>query len=69
MRNKLLEILEDPQFARLTAEKVEYLQKHHGYQITGFVLCHPETGERCVVEKSACRYLSNDGIWNLMHGN
>lgn len=51
MENKLIEILEDPKSARLTAKKVKYLQKQHGYQITGFVLCDPETGERYIVER------------------
>ena len=38
-----------------------------GHQLTGFILCHPETGERCLVEMSACRWLTRDESWKLMH--
>lgn len=41
--------------------------KRDGYNITGFVLCHPVTGNRCIVEMSACRWLTNDEMWWLMH--
>ena len=63
----LLAGLGDVQAARLTAEKSETVQKRDGYQITGFVLCHPETGARCIVEMSACRWLSKEESWWLMH--
>lgn len=63
----LLAVLGDAPAARLTAEKSETVQKRDGYRITGFVLHHPETGERCIVEMSAVRWLSKEESWWLMH--
>ena len=37
-----------------------------GYELTGFVLRHPDTGEMCIVEQSAVRWIGKDEAWNLM---
>ena len=63
----LLAVLRDAPAAGLTAEKSTVVMKRNGYNITGFVLCHPETGNRCIVEMSACRWLTKDESWWLMH--
>jgi hypothetical protein len=63
----LLAVLGDAQAASLTANKTETIQTRDGYRVTGFVLCHPETGARCLVEMSAVRWLSKDESWWLMH--
>lgn len=63
----LVAVLGDVQAARLTADKTATVVRRDGYQITGFVLCHPETGNRCIIEMSACRWLTNEESWWLMH--
>ena len=63
----LLAVLRDACAADLTAEKSAVVMKRDGYNITGFVLCHPVTGNRCIVEMSACRWLTKDESWWLMH--
>lgn len=63
----LLAVLRDVQSADLTAMKAASIIKRSGHKITGFVVCHPETGERCIVEMSACRWLTNAEMWWLMH--
>jgi len=63
----LLAVLRDAQDADLTAMKTASIIHRSGHQITGFVVCHPETNERCIVEMSACRWLTNDEMWWLMH--
>lgn len=63
----LLAVLRDAFAADLTAEKSAVVMKRDGYNITGFVLCHPVTGNRCIVEMSACRWLTKDESWWLMH--
>lgn len=39
-----------------------------GYQPSGIVLCHPKTGERCIVEMGCVRWMSKNDAWTLMHG-
>lgn len=51
---------------RLTTNKTRILMDK-GYEISGFVLMHPKTGERQIVELSAVRKLTNDEMWSLMH--
>lgn len=63
----LLAVLRDAQSADLTAMKAASIIKRSGHKITGFVVCHPETGERCIVEMSACRWLTNAEMRWLMH--
>ena len=63
----LLAVLGDAQAATLTAKKTDTVQRRDGYRVTGFVLCHPETGSRCIVEMSAVRWLSKGESWWLMH--
>jgi hypothetical protein len=63
----LLAVLRDAQSADLTAMKTASIINRSGHKITGFVVCHPETHERCVVEMSACRWLTNEEMWWLMH--
>ena len=52
---------------QLTCEKTATVAKRDGHQITGFILCHPQTGERAIVELSTVRWLSKDHAWKLMH--
>jgi len=52
--------------ARLTLMKSADICASHGFEVSGFVLCHPD-GRRCLVEKSAVRWLSNEEMWDLMH--
>jgi hypothetical protein len=63
----LLAVLRNTPFADLTAMKTASIINRSGHKITGFVLCHPETQERCIVEMSACRWLTNEEMWRLMH--
>lgn len=63
----LLAVLRDAQSADLTAMKTASIINRSGHKITGFVVCHPETHERCIVEMSACRWLTNEEMWWLMH--
>ncbi len=63
----LSNVLGGAQAADLTAMKTASIMSRQGYKITGFVVCHPETHERCIVEKSACRWLTNEEMWWLMH--
>jgi hypothetical protein len=54
--------------AHLTAKKAAgFCEMGVGWQISGFVLYKPETHERCIVEMSACRWLTNKEMWWLMH--
>jgi len=62
----LLASLGDVPARELTALKTASI-RDGGFRISGFVLCHPETHQRCIVEMSACRWLSNDESWALMH--
>lgn len=63
----LLAVLGDAQAADLTAMKAASIINRSGHKITGFVVCHPETHDRCIVEMSACRWLTNEEMWWLMH--
>jgi len=63
----LLAVLCDAQSADLTAMKTASIITLNGHKITGFVVCHPETHDRCIVEMSACRWLTNEEMWWLMH--
>ena len=64
--NDLLSVLNGAPAAKLTAQKAETVL-HRGFELTGFVLCNPRTGERCIVEMSAVRWLDKDSAWWLMH--
>ena len=66
-QSALLSVLRDAFAADLTAEKSAVVMKRDGYNITGFVLCHPVSGNRCIVEMSACRWLTKEESWWLMH--
>lgn len=65
----LLAVLGGAQAANLTAEKTHSIATRSaiggGYQITGFVLCN-DRGDRCIVEKSAVRWINKDEMWWLM---
>ena len=61
----LLEILGDIQAASLTAQKTVSVQERDGYEITGFVLSSTD-GSRCIIEKSAVRWISKEEMWWLM---
>lgn len=51
---------------RLTDEKANHIIARDGFKMTGAVLCKPN-GERCIVEMSAVRWLSNDEMWAILH--
>ncbi len=48
--------------AQKVAEKIE-----DGYQISGLVIVNPKTGERCIIDSSAGRWLSSKEMQWLMH--
>lgn len=62
-------LLGDVDASKLTASKTHSIESSGGFggkfRITGFVLCN-ESGDRCIVEKSAVRWLSPDEMWWLM---
>jgi len=66
-KDDLLEVLQDAPAADLTALKTASIIKHGGYRITGFVVRHPEWENRGIIEMSACRWLTKDEMWWLMH--
>lgn len=51
---------------RLTEEKAAHIMQRDGYEVTGYVLAQPD-GRRCIVEKSAVRWLNKDQMWEVMH--
>ena len=51
----------------ITEKKAQLIQERDGYVQSGVVLCHPETGHRCIVEKGAVRWISNEEMWEIMH--
>lgn len=51
---------------RLSTNKTRLLMER-GFEISGYVLTHPKTGDRQIVEMGAVRKLSNDEMWRLMH--
>jgi len=66
MKKKLEEILTADHNSRMTAKKVvEKLEC--GYEISGLVIIKPETGERCIIEMSAGRWLNKEEMRWLMH--
>lgn len=67
LQTKLQTLLGDAPAADLTALKTASIIERSGYKITGFVVCHPLTDERGIIEMSACRWLSNKEMWWLMH--
>ena len=60
-------MLKGSQADKLTAKKSEQVMNRDGHVISGFVLCHPDTGHRCIIEMSAVRWLTNKESWWLMH--
>jgi len=64
----LFRVMGEAASAHLTAKKAAgFCEMGVGWQISGFVLYKPETHERCIVEMSACRWLTNKEMWWLMH--
>jgi hypothetical protein len=63
----LLAVLNNAQSANLTAKKARHIQTKNGHQITGVVLCHPETGERCIVDMATCKWFSKKDFDIMMH--
>ena len=66
-KSELTAVLRDAFAADLTVEKTAVVMNRDQYQITGFVLCHPVSGRRCIVEMSAVRWLTKEESWWLMH--
>jgi len=64
----LFRVMGEAASAHLTAKKAAgFCEMGVGWQISGFVIYKPETHERCIVEMSACRWLTNKEMWWLMH--
>ncbi|MGK2829186.1 hypothetical protein ACSI5F_03655 [Ralstonia pseudosolanacearum] len=51
---------------RLTEEKTAHIAQCDGFAFSGYVLAKGD-GARCIVEKSAVRWLSKDEMWAVMH--
>ena len=66
-KSELAAVLRDAFAADLTVEKTAVVMNRDQYHITGFVLCHPVSGARCIVEMSAVRWLTKEESWWLMH--
>jgi len=65
-KQQLETILKSSVNCRLTAQKVAE-KINDGYEISGLVIVKPETGERCIIDSSAGRWLSNEEMQWLMH--
>jgi hypothetical protein len=50
----------------LTRRKTKDICERHHYKVTGFTLTNIN-GEKCVVDMSAVRWLTNSEFWDLMH--
>ncbi|AST86256.1 hypothetical protein CIG66_07170 [Ralstonia pseudosolanacearum] len=50
----------------LTEEKAAHIVERDGFAVTGYVLALLD-GRRCIVEKSAVRWLNKDQMWAVMH--
>lgn len=50
-----------------TAYKAQCVAETFGHEHTGYVLTHPETGQKCIVDYSACRWIKKDDFGRLMH--
>lgn len=50
----------------LTASKTAFAIERDGSQITGFVVTDKE-GSVGIIDKSACRWLTRQEMWELMH--
>ena len=51
---------------RLTEEKAAHIIERDGFTVTGYVMAMPD-GRRCIVEKSAVRWLNKNQMWEVMH--
>ncbi len=64
----LFEVMGETASTHLTAKKVAgILEMGVGWQVSGFVLHQPDSNARVIVEMSACRWLTNEEMWWLMH--
>jgi hypothetical protein len=52
---------------RLTIVKAESLIRESAFEVSGYVLLDPKTGNRAIVEMAAVRHLTNNEMWALMH--
>lgn len=51
---------------RMSTSKTRLLMER-GFEISGFIMTHPKSGDRQLVEMGAVRKLTKDEMWNLMH--
>lgn len=51
----------------LTGYKAKGIYDRGEHELTGVVMRHKTTGEMCIVELSAVRWVSKDDSWTLMH--
>lgn len=52
--------------AERTAYKAQFVIETFGHEHTGYVLTHPETGQKCIVDKTCCRWVKGDDFGRLM---
>ena len=50
----------------LTHSKAKHIIARDGYSVTGFVLTK-DSGEKCIVDMSAVRWLARDEFFKMMH--
>jgi hypothetical protein len=50
----------------LTHSKTKHIIARDSFSVTGFVLTK-ETGEKCIVDMSAVRWMSRDEFFKMMH--
>lgn len=50
-----------------SAYKAQFVTETFGHEHTGYVLTHPETGQKCIVDYSACRWIKGADFGRLMH--
>lgn len=49
-----------------SAYKAQFVHDTFGYEHTGYVMTHPETGQKCIVDKTCCRWIKGDDFGRLM---
>lgn len=50
-----------------TGYKAKFVNENFGHVHTGYVMTHPETGQKCIVDLMACRWVKKDDFGRLMH--
>ncbi len=50
----------------LTDRKADEIMNERGYQLTGYVLRHPTTSDRVIIESSAVRWVNSNDMAKIM---